>query len=186
MPAAPPLPLELCFFVAQYLRNSDVKSLRLVCKDFWGKFHLRLDRVFLSANPLNIEVFRSIADHDTFRRGIVEIIWDDARLGGDVRSNEQRELEDNLGYYLSSDDDDAAEMEAARSIDGAPRWYKILCRQSIADLNRRSRIGRNRPATQARLRQLVEKLPSTESWKYYKHLWEQQQQALDHGADAEA
>jgi hypothetical protein len=29
-------------------------------------------------NTVNIEVFRAIADRETFRKGIVEIIWDDA------------------------------------------------------------------------------------------------------------
>ncbi|KAF7531262.1 hypothetical protein G7054_g9038 [Neopestalotiopsis clavispora] len=188
-----PLPLELCVFVAQHLPNSDIKSLRLVCKDFWGKFHLRLDRVFLSANPLNIQVFRSIAAHKTFRHGIVEIIWDDARLKGDMDRHEQRALEDNLsdpgdisGDQYCSDSDDAAAMDAERPADNSPRWYKILCYRSISDLKRRSRRGCNRPATQARLRELEGQLSSSESWKYYKHLLEQQQQVLVSGADAEA
>jgi hypothetical protein len=42
--------------------------------------HLRLKRVFLSANLRNIEVLRAIADHEVLRHNIVEIIWDDVRL----------------------------------------------------------------------------------------------------------
>ncbi|KAJ5391005.1 uncharacterized protein N7496_002073, partial [Penicillium cataractarum] len=37
-------------------------------------------RVFLSANSLNIQVFRAVADHPKFRHDIREIIWDDARF----------------------------------------------------------------------------------------------------------
>lgn len=162
MPAAP-LPPELCALVAQHLPNGDIKSLRLVCKDFRDKFHLRLDRVFLSANPLNIQVFRSIADDETFRHGIVEIIWDDARLRGEASSKELREIEDNLS------DSEEISGEANRAY-SAPRWYRTLCCQSISDLRRRSGGPRDRPVAQARLRQLDQRLSSIESWKYYEHL----------------
>ncbi|KAI4595024.1 hypothetical protein KJ359_007276 [Pestalotiopsis sp. 9143b] len=74
------LPLELCGMVESYLPNRDIKNLRLVSRDFLNKFPLRLYRLFLSANTLNIEVFRSIADHETFRHHVVEIIWDDSLL----------------------------------------------------------------------------------------------------------
>lgn len=39
-----------------------------------------LSRVFLSANPLNIEVFHAVADHPKFRHQVTEIIWDEARF----------------------------------------------------------------------------------------------------------
>jgi len=41
---------------------------------------LRLDRDFLSANSLNINVFRVVTNHELFRHSVTEIIWDDARL----------------------------------------------------------------------------------------------------------
>jgi hypothetical protein len=43
---------------------------------------LRLDRVFLSVNLRNIEVFRAIADHEEFCHRVKEVIWDDAQLPG--------------------------------------------------------------------------------------------------------
>ncbi|KAK6222376.1 hypothetical protein LQW54_001076 [Pestalotiopsis sp. IQ-011] len=178
MPVTPLAP-ELRALVAHHLPNRDIKSLRLVCKDSWDKFHLRLDRVFLSANPLHIQVFRSIADHETFHHGIVEIIWDDARLRGEASSTELREIEDNLG------DSEEISGEANRAY-SAPRWYRTLCCQSISDLRRRSGGPRDRPAAQARLRQLDQRLSNIESWKYYEHLLQQQQQVLDSDADAEA
>ncbi|OQE86103.1 hypothetical protein PENNAL_c0022G07032 [Penicillium nalgiovense] len=54
--------------------------MRLASKQFSNAVELRLQRVFLSANPLNIEVFRAVADHQKFRHQVTEIIWDDARL----------------------------------------------------------------------------------------------------------
>lgn len=72
------LPLVLWREISSYLPNRDIKSMRLASKQF--PVELRLGRVFLSPNPLNIKVFRAIADHDVFRHGVTEIIWDDAHL----------------------------------------------------------------------------------------------------------
>lgn len=76
----PTLLFELWGCIASYLSSSDIKNLRLSCVQFKNAPILRIDRVFLSANPLNVEVFRCIADHDKFRHSVTEIIWDDARL----------------------------------------------------------------------------------------------------------
>jgi hypothetical protein len=76
----PTLPLELWDCIESHLSNADIKSLRLACKQFNNTVFLRLNRVFLSANPVNIEVFRNIASHDKFRHQVNEIIWDEARL----------------------------------------------------------------------------------------------------------
>ncbi len=53
--------------MSSLLPNRDIKSLRLVYRGLHSAIPLRLTRVFLSANPLNIEVFRAVADHDVFR-----------------------------------------------------------------------------------------------------------------------
>ncbi|KAH6838550.1 hypothetical protein B0I37DRAFT_316717 [Chaetomium sp. MPI-CAGE-AT-0009] len=74
------LPAELLASISSLLPNRDIKSLRLTCRFLAAAINLRLTRVFLSANRRNVDVFRAIAQHDTFRKQIVEIIWDDARL----------------------------------------------------------------------------------------------------------
>lgn len=74
------LPLELWKQITSYLTNRDIKSMRLATRQFSSAVELRLQRVFLSANPLNIAVFRAVADHEEFRHQVTEIIWDDARL----------------------------------------------------------------------------------------------------------
>jgi hypothetical protein len=60
------LPVEVIHAVIGFLPNRDIKSLCLTCTTLSRIAHLRLKRVFLSANPLNIKVFRAIADQDTF------------------------------------------------------------------------------------------------------------------------
>ncbi|KAJ5214408.1 hypothetical protein N7449_001577 [Penicillium cf. viridicatum] len=74
------LPLELWREITSHLPNRDIKSMRLASKQFSNAVELRLQRVLLSANPLNIEVFRAVADHEKFRHQVTEIVWDDARL----------------------------------------------------------------------------------------------------------
>lgn len=71
------LPTELLRDTFSHLQNRDIKSLRLTSAFFCDRAPLRLDRPFLSANPRNIEVLRAVVDHDVFRKGIVELIWDD-------------------------------------------------------------------------------------------------------------
>jgi hypothetical protein len=60
------LPAEIIIIIASCLPNSGIKTLRLTCKTLCNTVRLRLDRAFLSANPLNITVFRAIADSETF------------------------------------------------------------------------------------------------------------------------
>lgn len=74
------LPVELILLICARLSNSDIKSLRLTCTRISNIAQLRLTRVFLSADPTNIRVFRAIADHEQYRKQITEIIYDDARF----------------------------------------------------------------------------------------------------------
>lgn len=57
------LPPEVLAIVSVDLSKQDLKNLRLTSKTLGAKVSLRLDRVFISANPRNVEVFRTIADH---------------------------------------------------------------------------------------------------------------------------
>jgi hypothetical protein len=74
------LPQELCNSIYSHLDNGDAKSLRATCSAMGRDVPLRLTRVFLSANSLNINVFRAVANHKKFRYSVTEIIWDGARL----------------------------------------------------------------------------------------------------------
>ncbi|KAF5694771.1 hypothetical protein FDENT_899 [Fusarium denticulatum] len=74
------LPQELTNAISQYLEGSDIKALRETCSAIARAVPLHFDRVFISANSLNIQVFKAIADHDTYRHQVYEIIWDDAHL----------------------------------------------------------------------------------------------------------
>ncbi|KAJ5108106.1 hypothetical protein N7456_004781 [Penicillium angulare] len=95
------LPLELWQDIRSYPGDSNRQSLRLACKPFNESLPLRVDRVFLSANPLSVEVFRNLASHERFRHQVTEIVWDEARLKrSPPRTNALHE-----GHELFSDED---------------------------------------------------------------------------------
>lgn len=74
------LPREVLALVTDFLPNSDIKNLRLTSRHLGDAARLHLTRVFLSPNPLNIQVFLAIAHHDVYRRGVTELVYDDTRL----------------------------------------------------------------------------------------------------------
>ena len=140
-PASPVIfhvPVEILTSISSHLPNSDIKNLRLTCRAFLSTIPLRLKRVFLSANPRNIDVFRAIADHDGFRQQIVEIIWDDARLF------------DPLWYSRTFED----EVDRFDHLDAYCLWFKQTCRGNLKELRRRNRGAADRPDVVAR-RELV-------------------------------
>lgn len=158
------LPNELLSFVTLDLPNRDIKNLRLTCRSLRARVHLRLDRVFLSANWTNIKVFRAIANHDVFRRQVVEIIWDDARL---------EEPGTKLPVYYSDYD----------LFDGDEDWFSHGCEKSVSELNRRRGRDVARPDHVAREQELAGQLPTEKSWEYYQGLLLQQRGVLASGAD---
>ncbi|KAF5253155.1 hypothetical protein FANTH_1986 [Fusarium anthophilum] len=75
------LPLELLNQVIYTLPNADIKNLRLTCSYLGNASLPRFDRVFISTNLRDIEVFTLIANHDRFRFKVTEIIYEDSRFG---------------------------------------------------------------------------------------------------------
>ncbi|KAK2612418.1 hypothetical protein QQS21_001522 [Conoideocrella luteorostrata] len=161
------LPKELLHTVLAYLANRDIKNLRATCRAVRDVAHLRLGRVFLSANSLNIQVFRAVANHDAFRHGVTEIIWDDARLLSDadlsrdrIRSNGQR-----------SDDTVAGTTDC-------PRWFSEGRQNSLEHCFNVS------PTSDNKLPDHVLTLES--SWSYYKQLLQDQVTVLESASDVQA
>lgn len=122
------LPPELWYTIVLFLPNRDIKNLRLVSKQLCDSVELRLQRVFLSANPLNIKVFRAIADHEKSRHQISEIIWDDARFARGPPASDVIHPEEGL-YLPVTDASDEETEEAFRlrrhddsEAEGPPNW----------------------------------------------------------------
>jgi hypothetical protein len=138
----PGLPFELWQSIASHLSNADIKSCRLACSQSNNAALLRIDRVFLSANPLNVKVLRGRVSHAKFRHGVTEIIWDEARLPG----GPQRTCETYDGNELLSDEEETGntregtrkygsvyreEIERHKPEEGelCPRWFRMPTRK---------------------------------------------------------
>ncbi|EXK85880.1 hypothetical protein FOQG_10297 [Fusarium oxysporum f. sp. raphani 54005] len=115
--------------------------------------HLCLNRLFLSPNFRDIEVFRAVADHETFRLQVTEIIYDDARF------DPAHEMEWPSWY---DQEDDIGEVT------GVPEWYRHVYRQN------RGMIRRYKPH-HSQVKEAFEYLLSpAEAFKHFKKLWQEQ------------
>ncbi|KAF4962217.1 hypothetical protein FSARC_9695 [Fusarium sarcochroum] len=71
------LPPELLDQIISELPSIGVKNLRLTCTYLSQVVQLNVIRVFLSPNPVNIEISKAITDHKILRSTVTEIIYDD-------------------------------------------------------------------------------------------------------------
>ncbi|KAL6917307.1 hypothetical protein FSST1_008802 [Fusarium sambucinum] len=74
------LPPELRHSIFSYPDRDAITSLRATCSTLEKIVPSNIDRVSISANSRNIQVFLAIADSELHRHKITEINWDDARL----------------------------------------------------------------------------------------------------------
>ncbi|KAF4997448.1 hypothetical protein FGRMN_3812 [Fusarium graminum] len=157
----PKLPRELREAIYVYLKSDDVRNLRITCSAMAKLIPLSFDRVFISANSLNLKVFRAIADDESIRHQVTEIIWDDARL------TTGPELEEDRNEYA----EDGVNPDEIVTDNGCPHWF------------RKGRSDYGNPGTFVLPDYLM---GIEESWAYYKPLLEDQRQVLASDADIEA
>jgi hypothetical protein len=169
-PQLTPLPAELHALIVSILNGRDIKSLRLTCRTLCDRTPLRIKRVFLSANLHNIEVFRAIADHETLRKGVTEVVWDDALL---AESDER----DYYDIYIEAHDDD----------EGCPAWFARSCEENLEQLSHRKGADVDHlPQHVERAKQIKAQLPLDVSYAYYQGLLMQQERVLSTQADIHA
>ncbi|KAK7743718.1 hypothetical protein SLS62_010497 [Diatrype stigma] len=168
------LPVEIVKEIYTYLSNRDIKNVRLTCSFFSGTATLRLDRVFLSANPRNVEVFQAVANNEVYRARVTEIIWDDALLV-DVREgpNLPDGVYDNDDYY---NDDLYDELDEEPS--PWPKWYRKPCKDNLDEMKSFKGADVERPDHVARAQQVAALLPMEEAWAHYQELLQQQRAVL--------
>ncbi|KAK8875291.1 hypothetical protein PGQ11_005805 [Apiospora arundinis] len=156
-------PTEILSEICSQLADRDIKTLRLICSRLTALVPLRLDRVFLSANPRDVEVFNAIAAHDVLRQQVVEMVWDDALFVD--KGN------------LAADDSHTSDGEET-----FPGWYGSKCMRSLLDITSSEHaVRRELPAWTK-----VPLLPISEGWAYYKQLIRQQRETLQSGAHKHA
>lgn len=213
-PALPPLvglPVELLTAISSLLPNRDIKSLRLACRGLRSAVCLRLTRVFLSANPRNVEVVRAVADHRFFRTQVTEIIWDDARLRA-RGPREQGEPMEEGGHEPGGAGPPEPEPQPGpepdpeharlcqrcqdRYLHGLREqvrwkhehlgWFGRQCERNLEELRHRRGEDVGRPDHLARDRLVADVMPVQESWRHYLDLVQQQREVLNSTADIDA
>ncbi|RAK91401.1 hypothetical protein BO79DRAFT_279569 [Aspergillus costaricaensis CBS 115574] len=166
------LPMKLLATIVSYLPNRDIKSLRLTSHLLHQIAHLRMERVFLSADQRNLDVFRAVADHEVFRQHIQEIIWDDTRLLLPPRFSV-------LDYGRNS--------REQGSCAGAELWYINACRENIVDLRRYQADYTGLAGSIERAEQdVASTVWLKESLAFYKKLSREQEENIRTNADVEA
>ncbi|KAM0279863.1 hypothetical protein ACHAO9_011489 [Fusarium lateritium] len=165
------LPNELVKNIFDLLPNRDIKHLRLTCR-YLSQAPLRFDRVFISANPLNIQVFLAVANHESFRQQVQEVIWDDATLTSLGSSGNDSDFD------YSSDEDETDDND----YQGSSRFQQ-RCREAIEDVESRlvDKADGNKQQTQ-----VDNLMPPRESLQYYTQLVKEQDHVFESGADKEA
>ncbi|KFX85838.1 hypothetical protein V490_09380 [Pseudogymnoascus sp. VKM F-3557] len=176
------LPPEILKIIIQQVPNSTIKNLRLTCRFFLETVPLRLNRVFISANPRNVEVFTAIANHEVFRTKITEIIWDDALLHSRLVPRDDDYVSDDDCYDLDDGDDDAFDKNGIDWRGKVPGWFRAACRDNVNLIKRGSTEDVDRPSLVARVKEAYEQMPMEASWAHYQELVKQQQNVLDSNA----
>ncbi|KAF4501815.1 hypothetical protein FAGAP_1959 [Fusarium agapanthi] len=179
-PTLQALPNELLGSLCGLLCNRDIKSLRLTCRTLGEKSPLRLNRVFISANPRNIEVLLAVANHDVFRHRVKEIIWDDSVL-------RKIPITDGYGPCGDSGDENNSDVcDANKDKEQISKDFVRLCKDSIG-LTQGRIITKNEHQGYNEVQKQVDNLiPTRDSLAYYTGLLNQQRDVLSSNADEEA
>lgn len=150
------MPLEIITNITTDLPNRDLKNLRLTCLALSERVSLRFERVFISAHRRDIEAFRGVANHETWRLQVLEIIYDDAVLAptGSIDMEEGHLRRCELHW-----DPDAEEPPAGV----VPAWFSVA-----SMLNQKG----SHEYPEMRIE---------ESWSYYRALLRNQRQVIRSG-----
>ncbi|KAJ5752666.1 hypothetical protein N7520_009583 [Penicillium odoratum] len=168
------LPDGILLWVASYLPNRDLKSLRLACKILGETTPLSFSRVFLSANSLDIKVLRAVANHPDFRKQVTEIIWDDARFVSAPMCWEEGEPYIDRSVLQINDGE------------GCPEWFLNECKDNIRSMKQRKSYDVDRPDHTARQQQADAQMPLKDCWKYYSQVFKDQQAVIESRDDEKA
>ncbi|KAF9875763.1 hypothetical protein CkaCkLH20_06695 [Colletotrichum karsti] len=182
-------PFEISDLIFSHLDNCDLKALRLTCKRLAKLARPRFKRVFISASPLNVDVFRAVAEHDTFRHDVREIVWDDARYEKppppDLRFRDGYQDLDDDSDDSEDDDDEGGRREKFPF--GVRPWYVRHCKDNIEYLEYRQQYDvATLPQHLETSKQLLAQLPLEVAYAHYQDLLAQQDQVLSTSADVAA
>ncbi|KAL7939391.1 hypothetical protein V8C35DRAFT_326446 [Trichoderma chlorosporum] len=164
------LPRELLGNVVSRLENSDIKNLHLSCKLLASTLALRINRVFLSANPLNVKVFRAIADHKDYRHSAQTIRRPEMLITGPP-PNPLTPWEAELQSTAQEADEE---------------WFQSARKANLWEIGAHKSHTKGQWDSLAGEKQAESEMSYQASWAYYQNLVRQQDEVIASGADKEA
>lgn len=176
------LPIELVGSVCDLLCNRDIKSLRFTCRALENKSTLRFNRVFISANPRNVDVLLGVANHNVFRHSVKEIIWDDSVLPEIPRRNS----DEPRGYRADENENETNAHAANEDQNDISRGFVHLCKHSMSLTSGRAQDKNKYQGENQVQKQLQSLMPSRDSLAHYQDLLRQQSEVLSSGSDEQA
>ncbi|PNP73530.1 hypothetical protein FNYG_13124 [Fusarium nygamai] len=165
------LPNELLGTICSLLPNSDIKNLRLASPLLGQKCQLHINRIFMSPNPVNIDVARAIATHEIYRLNVEEIIWDDATL---VPS----EGDGDLFHEYSDESEEVVPEELAAEDQESFAWFAHGCKSNMEAAQDRMEDASLRPEDVSKQHQLNNAMPFLDAFEYYNLLEGQQRDII--------
>ena len=181
------VPLEIWALIFDFLStNADLKNIRLANKYFADVILLRIDRVFLSPNPRNIEVFRAIADHEIYRHKILGIIYDDARLPRSQNDSMTPKAIINHKTGVSSNGWSSSDGPKESEEEPPTSWWQMALVRNKEDFTTRMGVDVPRPWHTEAERKYQAAMGIEESMAYYLQLLKQQDEVMVANADYEA
>jgi hypothetical protein len=189
------VPREILDDIVSYLRNKDKKSLRQASSFFAETVKIRISRVFLSANPQNIDVIEAIANHETRRHHVEQLIWDDSLLAAPDNLWEMRvssEYNGSMGIPYRGPtrglirDRRSLLRQSLGMLDEFHELYAEACAVNICDIRARRGNDCDTPAHLEREERLKNEMPISQSIRYYKELCDEQEDIISAGEDIRA
>ncbi|VUC33760.1 unnamed protein product [Clonostachys rosea] len=184
------VPQEILNEILSYLPIRDKKSLREVSSFFANTIEIRIPRVFLSANPRNIDVIKGIADDKIRRHYVEELIWDDSLL---VTPADCRTMRVRSDYYQCLripyrppklaliQNEQALLRQSLGELDEFHELYAKACAVNLCDVRARRGNDRDTPAHLERDERIKNVMPTLESIRYYMDLVNQQERVISTG-----
>ncbi|KAJ6781238.1 hypothetical protein PWT90_05101 [Aphanocladium album] len=167
------LPPELREEILSYLVWADIANLRLLCSEYSRVFLPKGDRVFVSANRLDIQVLRAVADNEILRYRVWEIVWDDSRF--------QRVDELHEGLYH-----DSAVWTRQINHGKVPYWFAGAWEKAFLAFMERDYQYRVEAYQEGMLKNFSEAMPMDDAWRFYLKTWLDQERVMAANEDMEA
>ncbi|CAG9994354.1 unnamed protein product [Clonostachys byssicola] len=178
------VPREILDDIVSYLPNRDKKALRRASSFFAETVNIQIPRVFLSANPRNIEVIEAIANHEIRRHHVEQLIWDDSLLATPGSRHQMRNTYEPCGPFLPAPKHALLQSLPQRKVDlefEPHRLYATACVVNIHNILFKRGKDCDTPAHLDREERLENAMSFQDSVRHYTQLYFQQQEVIRTG-----